>query len=90
MSINKTSEAVKEMLRKMRKNPQDIPLVIEMIAIAEKYLAMEDALEAEHQANDWLLAQLIHRDHTFLPSKCPVWGKIVLGNEAMKFDPLSL
>jgi hypothetical protein len=32
------------------------------------------AVEAQHQAIDWLLARCARLDHGFLPSKSPAWG----------------
>lgn len=47
-----------------------------------KYLA--DALEAEHKANDWLMATVIGLDKEFLPTKSPVWPAIVAGHAALE------
>lgn len=42
-----------------------------------------EALEGEHQAIDWLMARLIELDPKFLPTKSPVWARLVAGKAAI-------
>ncbi len=48
------------------------------------YERMAATIAAQHDAIDVLLAQLIEKDKTFLPTKSPVWPACVLGAETLK------
>ncbi len=50
-------------------------------AVASDLLA---ACKAQHQAIDWLFAQLITRDHSFFPSESPAWPAVIQGNAAIE------
>jgi hypothetical protein len=51
-----------------------------LLAAAPELLA---ACKAQHNAIDILLAMLIERDSSFMPSKSVVWPALVLGNAAI-------
>lgn len=58
-----------------------------VIILCPLHAAAEELLEAakaQHDAIDWLMAQLIIKDPTFFPTKSPVWLTLVKGNAAIK------
>ena len=48
------------------------------------YRECVEALQAQHKAIDWLLAQLIEAKSNFYPSKSPVWPLLLQGNAAIE------
>lgn len=52
-----------------------------LIAAAPEMLA---ALKEQHEAIDILLAMLIQRDQTFMPSRSVVWPKLLQGRAAIE------
>lgn len=64
------------------RNPPDPAVAADgaLIAAAPDMFA---ALVAQSQANDWLMARLIEKDETFLPSKSGVWPSVLQANAAL-------
>ena len=59
----------------------DTDLLAECVEYIDELL---EACKQQHEAIDWLFAALITADHSFMPSKSPVWPACVAGNEAIK------